>query len=398
MAAGTDELRERIRTAVSSREWPTVTVLSSLLAAQEELGYLPNEAIEEVASLRKASINDVWGVATFYTNFRFDPPTEHVVEVCWGPSCHVVGAAHILQQVQDDLGLTGEGDTPDGRINLRYNTCLGACSQAPVISVDHRLRGRMTVESARRARGRHREGRHVGLASYSELKEQADRRWQELVSGDRPWIRVGTAMCGHAAGAFDVFDAIASELEAQNVEANLHHVGCLGLCFAEPLVDVTRPGGPRLFFKNVSPERAPDIVRRYLVNDELPEAMTLGYLGDEPVQGVPDLGTLPAVAMQQRIALRNAGNIAPGEVLQYVANGGYAGLDRALTHMTPEEVVDEMKSSGLRGRGGAAFPTGVKWGFMVRSGPPKYILCNCEEAIRARLTTKASWRAIPTPC
>ena len=149
MTAGSEKLKERVRDAISSQKRPTVTVLSSLLAAQDELGYIPNEAIEEVAALRGASINDVWGVATFYTNFRFAPPTEHVVEVCWGPSCHVVGAAHILQQVQDDLGLAGEGDTADGKVNLKYNTCLGACSQAPVISIDHRLSGRVTVESAR---------------------------------------------------------------------------------------------------------------------------------------------------------------------------------------------------------------------------------------------------------
>lgn len=126
----------------------TVTVLSSLLAAQDELGYLPDEAIEEVAAFTEASINDVWGVATFYKNFRFSPPAEHSVEVCWGPTCHLLGAPGILQEVQDTLGLSGEGDTPDGRVTLRYNTCLGACSQAPVMSIDHYLRGNLTAEKA----------------------------------------------------------------------------------------------------------------------------------------------------------------------------------------------------------------------------------------------------------
>ena len=234
------------------------------------------------------------------------------------------------------------------------------------------------------------------MAAYADLKEQADGRWQELTAGDRPWIRVGTAMCGNAAGAHDVIDALKSELLAQDIDANVHEVGCMGLCFAEPLVDVTKPGGTRLFFDNVSPASAAGIVRQYLVSDEVPEGETLGYLGDEPIEGAADLSSMPAVSMQLRIALRNAGNIAPGEVLQYIANGGYSGLNRALTDMEPDSVIEEIKTSGLRGRGGAAFPTGVKWGFMVRSpGPPKYILCNCEEGDPGAYNDKAILESDP---
>ena len=145
-----EDLRERIRQALTSQKRPTVTVLSSLLAAQDRLGYLPDEAIEEVADRTGTSINEVWGVATFYTNFRFTPPAKHMVEVCWGPTCHLLGAPDILKRVQDDLGLDGEGDTADGRVSLKYNTCLGACSQAPVMSIDHRLRGRLDTDRARR--------------------------------------------------------------------------------------------------------------------------------------------------------------------------------------------------------------------------------------------------------
>ena len=142
--------RERIRKALESQSRPTVTVLSSLLAAQDELGYLPDEAIEEVATFTDTTINEVWGVASFYTNFRFTPPGEHVVEVCWGPSCHLGGAQHILKGLQDDLGISGEGTSAEKDVTLRGNTCLGACSQGPVMSLDHRLVGRLDPESARR--------------------------------------------------------------------------------------------------------------------------------------------------------------------------------------------------------------------------------------------------------
>ena len=143
-----DENKARLIEAINNQRRPTVTVLSSLLAAQDELGYLPDEAINEVASMMDTTINEVWGVASFYTNFRFTPPGEHAVEVCWGPTCHLQGAAWVLQRVLGELGLEGEGETESGKISFKFNTCLGACSQAPVISVDHHLTGRLTPDSA----------------------------------------------------------------------------------------------------------------------------------------------------------------------------------------------------------------------------------------------------------
>ena len=143
-----EDLRERVRQAITNQKRPTVTVLSSLLAAQDALGYIPDEAIDEVAAYTEASINEVWGVASFYKNFRFAPPGDHTVEICWGPSCHLVGATAIIESTLQHVGLEEEGETDDGRLTVRYNTCLGACAQAPVISIDHHLRGRMTAERA----------------------------------------------------------------------------------------------------------------------------------------------------------------------------------------------------------------------------------------------------------
>ena len=147
--AEAEALRRRIRSAVESQTRPTVTVLSSLLAVEDELGYIPGEAVEFVASHSGSTINEVWGVASFYPNFRFTPPARHVVEVCWGPSCHLVGASEVVAEVLAELDLGGEGDTPDGQVTFKFNTCLGACSQAPVMSIDHRLAGGVTAQSAR---------------------------------------------------------------------------------------------------------------------------------------------------------------------------------------------------------------------------------------------------------
>ena len=141
-----DGLKQRIEKAVHCQPQTTVTILSSLLAVEDELGYIPREAVEEVAEFNRATINDVWAVVSFYPNFRTIPPCEHKVEICWGPSCHLVGAMPVVAAVLEAAGLKDEGDTPDGRLTVRYNTCLGACALAPVMSVDHQLVGRVTPQ------------------------------------------------------------------------------------------------------------------------------------------------------------------------------------------------------------------------------------------------------------
>ena len=140
--------RDQARQAIAAQPAGVVTVLSSLLAAQDQLRYLPPEAIDETAQRTGASITEVWGVASFYPNFRFTPPGRHTVEVCWGPTCHVLGAQPLLRGVMDRLGLDGEGDTPDGAFTLRLNTCLGVCPHGPATSFDHQVAGRTTLETA----------------------------------------------------------------------------------------------------------------------------------------------------------------------------------------------------------------------------------------------------------
>ena len=144
-----DATRTVIADAVNNQPQSTVTVLSSLLAVEDAIGYIPREAVDTVARRMDATVNDVWAVATFYPNFRFEPPTEHRIEVCWGPSCHILGATAIIAAALEALNLTDEGDTADGKATLRYNTCLGACSHAPVMAIDHHLAGRVTAASAR---------------------------------------------------------------------------------------------------------------------------------------------------------------------------------------------------------------------------------------------------------
>ena len=219
-------------------------------------------------------------------------------------------------------------------------------------------------------------------APFAAILAEAQRRWNDLTAGDRPWIRVGTGLAGEAAGGFEVVGAVNAALAEQQVSANVSEVGTLGLCFAEPLLDVQMPNGPRVFYQRVTPQIAETIISQHVAGGTPIARYAIGYLGDgnSALEGIPNLSEHPMMALQQRIALRNAGNIDPSDLYQYIANGGYSALNKALTEMTPQDTLGEVRTSGLRGRGGAAFPAGVKWGFLAGNPDPnKYILCNCEE-------------------
>ena len=217
-------------------------------------------------------------------------------------------------------------------------------------------------------------------ADFLEIQEEAQRRWEMLTAGGSPWIRVGTALCGQAAGADRVVETFISELAGQGLNAQVSRVGCLGLCFAEPMVDVLVPGQGRVVYGNVGPEDVKRIVSDHLGRGDPVSGLVMGHIGEGNEGDLPSLDRHPMKAREQRIALRNAGHIDPLDIYQYVANGGYGALNRALTAMTAAEVLEEVNTSGLRGRGGAAFPAGTKWRFLAGSNAPdKYILCNCEE-------------------
>ena len=134
---------EQISNILKNQDHTTVTILSSLLSVQDEIGYLPKNAISAIADFMNVTTNDVWGVASYYLNFRFDPPGKFNLEICWGPSCHIGGASELQQTALKKLKLENQGDTDDGKFTLKFNTCLGACPQAPLISIDHKLYGKM---------------------------------------------------------------------------------------------------------------------------------------------------------------------------------------------------------------------------------------------------------------
>ncbi len=219
----------------------------------------------------------------------------------------------------------------------------------------------------------------------------------KLLSPVRTRITVGAATCGMAKGAGKIIEALKYEVKKQKVKADVVLVGCNGLCYAEPIVEVIRAGKPRITYGKVSVESVSELVKSIkagtfikdlviMRRDEEKSALkteSLKYAkGRIPkaYAAIKEYRRLPFYKNQMKLVSRNAGTICPEKIEEYVAMGGYASLAKVLTTMSPVDVIKEVSVSKLRGRGGAGFPTGVKWEACRKAdGEKKYIVCNGSE-------------------
>jgi len=210
---------------------------------------------------------------------------------------------------------------------------------------------------------------------YGALAAGAGKRWEERAQ--KPLLLVGTATCGRAAGALEILRCLREEVGRRGLEAEVIEVGCMGHCYAEPLVVVAKPGWPAICYGYVTEGIAARLVEDFLLNDDPCLEFVLAAL--EPNDLVPSFADFPRSRYEHKMVLARCGLIDPEDITHYIATGGYAALARVL-EMAPEEVIALIKASGLRGRGGAGFPTGVKWE-ACRSAPgnPKYVICNADE-------------------
>ena len=207
------------------------------------------------------------------------------------------------------------------------------------------------------------------MKSLAELEAIRQENLNRITHSDGIRVVVGMATCGIAAGARPVMDAFAAEVEKQGLKnIAVSQTGCVGMCKYEPMVDVYVPGQEKVTYVHMTPEKAARVVEEHIKGGKPVEEYTIGEFAANFMK------------YQKRVALRNCGVIDPESIDEYLAFDGYKALEKALTKMTREEVIEEVLKSGLRGRGGAGFPTGLKWKFTYNSvNDQKYVACNADE-------------------
>jgi len=212
----------------------------------------------------------------------------------------------------------------------------------------------------------------LSVEDLDRIQERVASGWDLAAREKKARITVHMGTCGIASGAQKVYDSLFEQLKARGVspdDYDIGHTGCVGFCGMEPIITVERPGLEPVRYRKVDPDRLTRILEHQLFEgDEAPENFILDERQD------------PFFQKQKFVVLRNRGRLNPESIDDYIARDGYRALAKVLFQMKPEDVVEEVLKSGIRGRGGAGFPTGMKWKFCQKAkGDVKFVLCNADE-------------------
>ncbi len=341
-----------------------------LQAVQKELRYLPIEALEQISKRTEIPAAQLYGVATFYAQFRLSPIGRHLIKVCHGTACHVAGAIGVSESLGDRLNVSAHGGTTeDKEFTMESVACLGCCSLAPVLMIDETVYGKLNRQKA---------GKTIDAFCKCQDKEgdplgdlKIDKK--ELGGGEIAEVLIGLGSCGIASGGKAVFDIFDHAKKKFGFSYVLKEVGCIGMCHCEPLVEFVARDGTKTFYGNIDAVAAKKLLQEHVAQGKPLEKKII----DLEKEGSEEHAFY---SKQVRIVLENCGRIDPESIEEYVRAGGYTALEKVKKGMTPEQVVAEIKASGLRGRGGAGFSTGMKWDFCRKAaGDEKYVICNADE-------------------
>ena len=359
-ASWTQEVKAALE-ELSTLDGALLPILHRLM---ERLGRIPTEAIPEIARGLDLSRAEVHGVVTYYSDFRSEPLGGRIVEICRAEACQAVGSEEILARARFRTGC-GEGVvcSADGRSSLLPVYCLGMCACAPAVRIDGRLHGQMTparldlLLDDPPSLGAAAEGgalTHAGAARVGEQKRDTTRVFLARDSAAR------------AAGADEVAEALVAGASARGEAIELVRTSSRGAFWLEPLVEVESANG-RVGY---GPVRAQAVASLFAA----------GFLrGSAHECSLGPVEVLPFLARQHRQIFARAGVTAPLSLADYQAHGGLRGLRAALAE-EPPAIRQAILDSGLRGRGGAAFPAGIKWRTVADTkASQRYVVCNADE-------------------
>jgi NADH-quinone oxidoreductase subunit F len=394
-----DEIVARIGT----RREHTIAILQAL---QAHYRYLPLEALQRVCAISEITPPDIAGVSTFYNQFRHRPVGKHLIHVCHGTACHVKGSQLVQDALERHLQLKDGQDTDAaGNFTVEKVACVGCCTLAPVIVIDAATYGHLTPNAVPDA---------IQDFLASQTRKDVPATAEQTPAEGVPEIRIGVGSCCIASGSLKVREAIEQALRETGARATIRPVGCVGMCHRTPLVEIVHPDAegrtrgtasamtaagaaaahPPAVYANVAPDEARRILERHLKPAGLLARMRTAVRAalDDLVAGgagngvekyelnVRDGQVCAFLGRQVRIATEDCGSLGPLDVDEYLAHGGFAALRKVVTELGAEHAIHAIEQSGLRGRGGAGFPTGQKWRLARAAvGELKYILCNGDE-------------------
>ena len=360
-------------------------IIPLLQALQAEFSYLPSDALQRVYERTEIDRAQMISVSTFYAQFRHIPYGRHIIKVCTGTACHVKGANNVYDAFRRELNMDEETiTTADQQYSIEKIACLGCCALAPVVQIDEKIFGHVQP-------GRVKEVLDEFQQYAQEQEAQAADEAKEPPIGE---VRLGMENCCQASGTAAIYQAVLDASHELGIKVAIKPVSCVGACNQVPLIDVALPDGSIERYPNVKPEEIKEILlhhfkpasrlRRWknaLLNQiDMVHTDTTwdNILWKSEQERTGTINTF--LSRQKRISTEGYGIISPLDIDEYMAHEGFAALEKAVTTMPRQAVIDTILQSGLRGRGGGGFPTGRKWSLVAATDKAeKYVICNGDE-------------------
>jgi NADH:ubiquinone oxidoreductase subunit F (NADH-binding)/NADH:ubiquinone oxidoreductase subunit E/NAD-dependent dihydropyrimidine dehydrogenase PreA subunit len=362
------------------------SLIPILQAIQNKYNFLPEESLKYLAEKSNITPAEIISVASFYKQFRMKPSGKHIVKICVGTACHVKGATLIHDAFKRHFKLKENEDTDkDGEYTIEKVSCLGCCTLAPVVQIAGITYGHVAADQVDQV-----------IADFESQQGKPEAKKYRKADGTefKGEIRIGLGSCCVASGSEEIRKEVEKVAMENHLRVNLKHVGCVGMCHQVPLVEIVPNEGETTLYAKVKPENVKQIVESHFEPPtffgkmknkifNLAEEMQT----DRNWEGVQryeiSMREKPVASFlgnQVPIATEYRGIINPVDINEYKSRGGFKALTKVLQSMSPDEVVAEVKNSGIRGRGGAGFPTGMKWELVKKEkSNNKYLICNGDE-------------------
>ncbi len=384
--SGTDNFRvEDVDRIISDYKGGAQDVIPILRRIQDQYHFLPEAALRRVCDKTSITSAALAGVSTFYSGFRHRPAGKHTIRVCVGTACHVKGADRVTDAIKLNRKIDASDDTDDQRLfTVEEVACLGCCMLAPVARIDEVTYGDVKPQRVSGV-----------LRDFLSSREPTVTRSSGAGMAARTAEEIRICLCSSciAAGSRKIYDETKRQVHLLKLAVSVRQVGCTGISYQAPLVDVVSHGDA-FRYGRVEPPDMRGILLEHFQPEGLGRKIAVhmsnlieGALTDKAVDPQvryihpPRDGIVEDAATGQvQLATEHGGKLSPLSLDDYIAHDGFKALKACMTTMSPEEVVDAIQASGLRGRGGAGFPSGIKWGLMREQEELiRYVVCNGDE-------------------